>query len=292
MTIRAILTAVSGGPASGGAIELGCRLARRFAAHLEGFHVLSDPRAVLAAGGEDIIVPPSAGLIAGAVQQSAVRAGRARRLFHRTVEYHGIALSEAAAPGVSLPSACWREDTGLAAALVAERGRFFDLIVLGRSERVVGAPHTQTIEQTLRQSGRPVLLAPIDPPPEIGAAVAIAWNASPESVRALSAALPFIEQARAVTVITSGDDDDAALGESIRRVRDYLAWHGIAAEARLVAGSSGRQAGRVLIEAAQEAGADLLVMGAYGQAPWREQLFGGATSGAVARMAPPLLLMH
>jgi nucleotide-binding universal stress UspA family protein len=291
MNIRTILAAVSGGPATGGAIELGCRLARRFGAHLEGFHVLSDPRAVLAAGGEDIIVPPSAGLIAGAVQQSAVRAGRARRLFHQTVELHGIALSGAPAPGARRPSARWREETGLAAALVAERGRYFDLVVLGRSERVVGGPHTQTIEQALQQSGRPVLLAPVDPPPEIGTAVAIAWNGSPQAVRAMTASLPFLEQARAVTLITAGDDSAARAG-SMRDVCKFLAWHGIVAEPRLVAGSSGRQTGRVLIETALEAGADLLVMGAYGQSPWREQLFGGATRAAVARMPLPLLLMH
>ena len=44
MTIKTILAAASGGSASDGAIELACRFARRFGAHLEGFHARPDPR--------------------------------------------------------------------------------------------------------------------------------------------------------------------------------------------------------------------------------------------------------
>ena len=43
MAIRTILAATSGGTASNGAIKLACRLARRFSAHVEGYHVMLDP---------------------------------------------------------------------------------------------------------------------------------------------------------------------------------------------------------------------------------------------------------
>ncbi len=288
MSIRTILAAASGGAATAGAIELACQLARRFEAHLEGFHVLPDPRAVFAAAGEGIGSPASVGLVDRVMEQAAATAAQTRALFEDIAGRHGIAHGTVPQLAARRPLASWREETGNASALVARHGRFFDLVVLGRSDRVVHEPYSDTIEETLARSGRPVLLAPAEPPSGIGYVVAVAWNASPQAVRALAAALPFLKKANAVSLITAGDAD---AGGS-RSIIDYLAWHGVTAERRNVAADSGRHGGRVLLAAAREAGADLLVMGAYGRAPWREQLFGGATRAALATMPLPLLLMH
>ena len=287
MRIRTILVAAGGGSATAGAIDLACQLARRFEAHLEGLHVLPDRRAVFAAAG-DIASPGSAALIDGIMAEARAKAAGARALFDQIVERHGIAhgsLPRLAAPG---PSVSWREETGAAPALVAARGRFCDLIVLGRSDRVVREPHTDTIEETLAQAGRPLLLAPAEPPSGVGYVVAVAWNGSPQAVRALAAALPFLEQANAVTLITAGEADAGGSAAAV----DYLAWHGITAKRRQLPAARGRQLGRNLLEAAAAAKADLLVMGAYGHAPWREQLFGGATRAALTMMPLPLLLAH
>jgi nucleotide-binding universal stress UspA family protein len=290
MAIRTIIAAASGGSATLGAIDFGCQLARRFAAHLEGFHVRPDPRAMLAAAGEDIVTPPSAALIAGAIEEAAAAAARTRALFEDAVGRHGIAQLGAPQPRARGPSALWREETGSAPSLIAGRGRFFDLVVLGRSERVLHEPYSATIEETLLHSGRPVLLAPTEPLAGIGHRVAVAWNGSPEAVRALAAALPFLAKAEAVSLLVAGGDD--AGGDDAGAAAGYLAWHGVAAERRPLAAGSGRRAGPLLIAAAAAAGADLLVMGAYGRRPWREQLFGGATRGVLARTPLPLLLMH
>ena len=53
MSIHTIFLAASGGSAGQGAAELACRLARRFKAHVEGYHVRVDPsQAALAIWGE------------------------------------------------------------------------------------------------------------------------------------------------------------------------------------------------------------------------------------------------
>lgn len=288
MSIRTILAAASGGTATAGAIDLACQLARRFASHLEGFHILPDPYAVFAAAGEGIGSPASVGMVNRVIEEANVAAARTRALFDETVRRHGIAHGTTPQLAAPLPLASWREETGKASALVARRGRFVDLVVLGRSDRVVREPYSDTIEETLARSGRPVLLAPAEAPSGIGYVVAVAWNGSPQAVRALAASLPFLEKANAVSLITAGDAD---AGGS-RSILDHLAWHGITAEHRNVAAGSGRHGGQILLDAAREAGADLLVMGAYGRAPWREQLFGGATRAALTRMPLPLLLMH
>jgi nucleotide-binding universal stress UspA family protein len=288
MTIRTILVAASGGGATTGAIDLGCQLARRFDAHLEGFHVIPDSRAVFAAMGPGVGGPGSARLVETVMEEAAARATATRALFDEIVGRHGIVQGSLPLLSARQPSASWREATGDAALLVASHGRFFDLMVLGRSDRVVHEPHTDTIEETLARSGRPLVLAPASPPSGVGYVVAIAWNGSPQAVRALVAALPFLEKANAVSLITAGDTEAAGSDGAI----DYLAWHGVAVEHRHLSPVRGRHLGRSLIAAAQEAGADLLVMGGYGHAPWREQLFGGATRTALATMPLPMLLVH
>lgn len=288
MSIRTILAAAGGGAATTGAIDLACQLACRFEAHLEGFHVSPDPSAIFAAVDEGFGNLAAAGLVETMTEEAAAKAVRVRALFDDIAGRHGIAhrgLPRLVARG---PSASWREAAGNAPSLVARHGRFFDLIVLGRSDRVAHEPHSDTIEEVLMHSGRPVLLAPEKPPSRVGYVVAVAWNGSPEGVRAVAAALPFLEKANAVSLITAGDADAAG---SLNAV-DYLAWHGVNAEHRKVAAGPPRQIGRILIAAAEDAGADLLVMGAFGHMPWREQLFGGATRTALTAMKLPLLLMH
>jgi nucleotide-binding universal stress UspA family protein len=288
MSIRTILAGASGGAATAGALDLACQLARRFEAHVEGFHVVPDPQAVFVATDQGFGNPAAAGLVESMMAEATATATQTRALFDDITGRHGIVhggLPQLVAPG---PSASWHEATGSAPNLVARHGRFFDLIVLGRSDRVAHEPHSDTIEEALMHSGRPVLLAPPEPPSGIGYVVAVAWNGSPEGVRALAAALPFLEKATAVSLITSGDADTSGSLNAI----DYLAWHGVNVEHRNVAAGSGRHVGSIIFKAARDCGADLLVMGAFGHVPWRELLFGGATRTALATMPLPLLLMH
>ncbi len=168
------------------------------------------------------------------------------------------------------------------------RGRLFDLVVLGRSERVVDQPHTDVLESTLMHCGRPVLLAPAHPPIELGVTVAIAWNASAEAARAVAGALPFLRHAKAVRVLTAGTTD-ASEGSALVQA---LAWRGIAATARHPAPLPGVAVGQQLLAAARKDNADLLVMGGYGKAPWREMLLGGTTREVVGHSLLPILIAH
>jgi nucleotide-binding universal stress UspA family protein len=54
----------------------------------------------------------------------------------------------------------------------------------------------------------------------------------------------------------------------------------------------GVRTGEQLLSAARDAGADLLTMGAFGHAPWRESLFGGATETIVGSSYLPILMVH
>src|SRR5579884_3879767 len=179
MTIRTILAAAGGGAATAGGFELACQLARRFEAHLEGFHVTPDARAVLAAATDGLGGPGTAGLVESAMAEAAEKAAATRAAFDEAVARHGIVHAGWPRLAVRGASAAWQQQSGEAGPLVAARARFFDLAVLGRSDRVDREPYSDTIEETLLRSGRPLLLAPAQPPAGIGHVVAVAWNGSP-----------------------------------------------------------------------------------------------------------------
>jgi nucleotide-binding universal stress UspA family protein len=294
--MKTILACASGGSASNGAIELACRFADRLRAHVEGFHVLIDPMAVFASVGAGEGFALSGEVVADMADEADANAAKAKASFEEIaaryrLPYRNLAqLAAARAHGTDDcgPSVGWRAETGDPSHLVAERARFFDLIVLGRSSRVVDEPSSNTIEAVLARSGRPVLLAPAEPMATPGQAVAIAWNGSPQAVRALAASLPLLVAADSVLVVTVGDDSTGDIPE----VLDHLAWHGIAAKHRHVRAASGESTGTLLLKAVREAGADMLVMGGYGHQPWREALFGGVTRDILGTSLLPLLLMH
>jgi len=171
---------------------------------------------------------------------------------------------------------------------VPRQGQLCDLVVLGRSDRVVDQPHSDVLEDTVMRCGRPVLLAPAEPSSELGQTIAIAWNASPAAARAIAGALPFLRQAKAVRVMTLGDSDT---GDGPALVK-ALAWRGVAATARHILSVRGAGPGAQLLGGARDDGADMLVMGGYGKAPWREMLLGGATREVVGTSLLPILIAH
>jgi len=291
MTFKTILAAASGGSASDGTIELACRFARRFGAHLEAFHAKPDPRDLFAYSTDAFGNSMSGDFVDRFVKDSEGIAAKTKASFEATVAKHQIGISTA--PSLGLPekiaaSASWREEVGYAATLVARRARFFDLVVLGRSERVVDQPHTDVVEQTLINSGRPVLIAPAQPPADIGEGIAIGWNGSAAATRALAASLPFVASALSVSIITIGDRHQGSAAALI----EYLGWYGVAAKHRHIAAVEGSGVGQQLLSAAREESANLLVMGGYGHVPWREFLFGGATREVVGASLMPVLLTH
>ena len=291
MTIKTILAAASGGSASDGAIEMGCRLARRFGAHLEGFHAKPDPRDLFTYSGDGFGMSMSGEFVDRFIKDAEAIATKTKAAFATAAGRHQIAVSDTPSQGIPEKigaSASWREETGYGPALVSRRARFFDLTVLGRSERVVDQPHTDVVEQTLVASGRPVLLAPAKAPSDIGEVIAFGWNGSAEATRALVAAVPFFSTARSTAIITVGEKHQ----ESAAAVIDYLGWYGVKAKHKHIPAVTGVGPGEQLLSAAREESADLLVMGGYGRMPWREFLFGGATREVVGTSLLPLLISH
>lgn len=167
-------------------------------------------------------------------------------------------------------------------------GRLADLICVPKPDtrRNLGA---NTLKTALFSSGRPVMMCP----PSIPVSqtfcqhVSIGWNGSLEASRATALAMPLIENAGKVTILTTGDTTHTATADEFRR---YLDLRGVGSEIRKFTGR-GNVGGKLLTESAS-AGAGLLIMGAYHESYERESVFGGNSQTVVEKAEIPVVLVH
>jgi nucleotide-binding universal stress UspA family protein len=179
-----------------------------------------------------------------------------------------------------------------ASVTLPQEARHADLCVLGQSLAKDADPASYTLAETLLfTSGGPVLSIPPDPPAvTLGRHVAVAWNSSRACARSLHDALPLIEAAERVTVITINPSDCLTRPgvPPIERLLEHLKLHGADAELAQLEGVAAGAIGDTLQAKACEVGADMLVAGAFGQPRLWERLLGRATHDLLDRMKLPL----
>jgi nucleotide-binding universal stress UspA family protein len=164
-----------------------------------------------------------------------------------------------------------------------------DLVVAGQTDPQGDlSPILDFPDRIAMASGRPVLVVPYAGRyPEVGRNVVIAWKPGREAARAVFDALPILEQAEQVQILEvseGGGERDTELAAALGR-------HGIKPVLKSsVAGDIG--IGDELLSRLADAGADLLVMGAYGHSRFNELVFGGATRHILQHMTVPTLLSH
>ncbi len=180
---------------------------------------------------------------------------------------------------------------------VVAHARMADLIVIARAPGARRA-RQELFTDVLFKSGRPVLLVPGDErsertPKRSWDRVLVAWDAKPQAVRAVVAAMPLLQHASAVRLVTvDAVPSRSGHGEGPgREVAAYLSRRDVRVELHNIDGL-GRTTGRALHDAAMEFGADAIVMGAYGHSRAREVLFGGVTRELTADSNTPLFMSH
>jgi nucleotide-binding universal stress UspA family protein len=141
-------------------------------------------------------------------------------------------------------------------------------------------------------AGRPILVVPEGRSHLVGKSVAVAWKDTRECRRALSDALPFLERAEEVVVISVVKPDmTAAATSQLDDVVANLKRHGV--DARAVVTSIDNAAVENEIDRiANLNGADLIVAGGYGHSRLREWVFGGVTDSFLHRPSRFVLLSH
>ena len=170
---------------------------------------------------------------------------------------------------------------------IIEWGGVYDLLVVSNpGGKAVGIAR-DIAETSLVNTGRPVVLVPGESSPTIGRRIAIGWNKSSQSSRAIAAAMPFLERAEDVLILHV--ETGAKHGPSAGRLKRYLALHGVDAKLREIEPDY-RVVGQQLLDEAEEFRADLLVLGAYSRSRMRERVFGGVTQHIFANAYLPVFM--
>lgn len=171
---------------------------------------------------------------------------------------------------------------------LAEHARLFDLTIVP----AYGHPDTQGVAEALVfGSGRPVLLYPTSAKERTFGTIVVAWDGSRGAARAVHDSLPFLRQAVSVQLVSVTGEKALSASAGLDGLAIHLDRHGIDASAHQVP-AGGKDAGSVLLQHAEAAGADLLVMGAYGRSRVREFILGGATATILTSTQIPTLLAH
>jgi nucleotide-binding universal stress UspA family protein len=182
----------------------------------------------------------------------------------------------------------WRQNLAYPLDHVLEHARAADVIVAARPRREEQAfgPMTLNGGDLVMAAGRPVLFVPPDIDRFSAKRIVIGWKDSREARRAVWDALPLLNAAQEVMVISAENSD---LG--VKDVALYLARHGIAASAQHQPKPVKSVADELVRIAGQEA-ADLIVCGAYGHSRTREWVFGGVTRDLLDHSPICCLMAH
>jgi nucleotide-binding universal stress UspA family protein len=168
-----------------------------------------------------------------------------------------------------------------------------------RDLTIVPVPEGDYVDQWYAESiifgsGRPTLVLPHTRKRTGSFAldtVIVAWDFSRPATRAIADAMPILEKAKRVCVLTVTKEKAIDTRRSGAELAKHLARHGVDVVLDEV-DAKGRGIGDVLEAHVTYRNANLLVMGAYGHSRIREFILGGATKRVLARPPMPTLLSH
>lgn len=260
-------------------------LAHRFGSHIVVAHCRARPEDMMPYG-----VPLPAFLREQILKQSAVLADEVEKGLRD--ELHALALrlglSETDPPHGGTATVAFVEQEGRMVDVIKSHGRLADLIAVPKPDRDrnIGS---NSLKAALFRTGRPVMMCPdgSQVPEDLGDSVTVGWNGSMEASRAVALTIDLIAKASKVTILAGeGAEPHGATTEDLV---EYLSLRNIRAEVRRF---TARKPGAALLSETRDAGASLLIMGAYGDSHERETLFGGNTQTVVDEATLPVVLVH
>lgn len=165
---------------------------------------------------------------------------------------------------------------GLGEGKLSERAVLSDLMIVSAESARGEGPLAGDFEIALMSERIPALVLHENDSFEFKNCM-VAWNGSAQCVRALKAAIPFLQSAKKVTIvqIECVSEEKNAISD-LKYAQKILAVNGVDAQYETHEKTQ-KSIGADLINHANRLGVDLLIAGAYGHSRAREFIFGGAT---------------
>ena len=225
-----------------------------------------------------------ADVVARRLEETGAAQAKAETLFRQVAGAAEVAAIE------------WRAPAGAPIDQAVANARCTDLVVLGQRDR---ADDDFAFVEELTQSvvlfaGRPALIVPYAmASTSFAERILVAWDGGREASRALGDALPLLESARQVTVMSIHASSGARVADHVAtaRLAAYLRSHGIEPQLdHSTVDDTGT--GEWLLSRAADLSIDLIVMGAYAHTRLRELVLGGVTRTMLGAMTVPVLMAH
>lgn len=292
MAIRAIMMPVNGATDEPSEWAAGIAVAQALAAHLEAVYVRPDPQEAFSFFGLNPATRDAEThrLQTRLEEQGKADAARARRRFGALCRKAGLAKARHPRRE-QVATAGWRTLTGEAHEVIPAAARGADLSLFTDAPSRYNVVFENLLEATMLRSGRPALFLP-----NAGIRDAtpfrrplIGWDGTSGCTRAISTWIDMAGDGAAARILHVAEQDGDA--PAMSEVVAHLGWHGISAETETRPRGLD-SVGEVLLAAAKRSGADLIVMGGYGRARYREALFGGVTRYVIRNARIPVLMAH
>ena len=193
--------------------------------------------------------------------------------------------------GISAESHLFETILASAADAFGRMARGYDLSIVGQAQPGKDLPEELIIESVLFGSGRPILIVPYIQSTGLKLdRVMVCWDGSRNAARAIADAMPLLERAGAIDVVTvdSQERRNELVGADIAQ---HLARHGLKVDSKPIV-APGMDVASTILSYATDSSTDLIVMGGYGHSRLREFVLGGATRGMLGAMTVPTLMAH
>ncbi len=173
--------------------------------------------------------------------------------------------------------------------------RYTDLVFLSAWEQQ-NEEHCNLIDKTLMQSGRPIMVLPnanCELEPIKDNIVAVTWDSSRESVRALHDAMPLLPLAKEVVLLCVDTDKQDDFGEPLPAadIAPLLNRHNINVSIKEL-DTKGQSISQCLVQETSNLDAKLLVVGACENSKIVEAFVGNVAIELLEQVTIPLLLSH
>jgi nucleotide-binding universal stress UspA family protein len=174
---------------------------------------------------------------------------------------------------------------------LARYARVNDLSVMQRSDGALSL-EKDLAEECLFNSGRPVLSVPPDWSRKFALkTILIGWDGSARAARAVADSMTLLAAAETVDIACVAGDPRPGKTIAGAEIAEHLARHCRKVSVSELAAKKGDVA-KTLLDHAKAISADLLVMGGFGHARFKEMLLGGVTQSMLAGAPLPVFMSY
>jgi len=265
-----IMAPLSGGEGDKRIVDAAVALAEPFGAEVACVHAPADVADLIPWMGDGFMGGVQATAVES-IRQAAMEGEAAARAVFDSCAYGRKSF-------LALTSPVW--------SALAVEGRLSDVLVFDDGAARGRGSLADAFQQIVANEQRPTVVARAGL--RVGGVVALAWDGGKEASRAMRTALPLLQKAARVVVLTAPTPSFRKCDPP--RLQAFLAARGVQSEVDMLLDTG--DVGPALIKAAKAVSADLLVAGAFGHARLREFIFGGATRTFLAADGPSLFLSH